>query len=125
MMRTGIDIEQVKRFVNRDKAFLNFVFSAQELTYCFSKTFPEQHLCGIYCAKEALFKALSGLIQNLNYTDFTVLHDQFGAPFVTLPPKLGDLRVGLSISHTSDYAVASVVLYNIPVTPLHDQPHAN
>ena len=111
MIRNGVDIESVARFKNRDKDFFDAIFTQQEQDYCRSKSFPEQHFCGIYCAKEALSKALSGIVDDVNYVDLIVEHDNDGRPLFVLPEKIKHFNTELSISHTTEFAVASVILY--------------
>ena len=110
MIKNGVDIEQVARFANRDDVFFRTLFTDSEIDYCRSKSFPEQHFCGIYCAKEALSKALSGIVANIEYHDFCVEHDALGAPYFVPNAKLQDIDISLSISHTREYAVAVVTV---------------
>ncbi|MGC8705959.1 MAG: holo-ACP synthase [Desulfurella sp.] len=104
----GIDIEQTKRFElmlkKFDKKTLLRIFSQKELDYCFSKKFPHIHLCGKFCAKEAFFKATNLKIP-LNKIE--VLNDKNGAVQIYIEDK--KFNADVSISHTSDYAVAIVL----------------
>ena len=110
IVRTGVDIERVARFENRDASFYEMIFCADEIAYCNAQSFPAQHFCGMFCAKEALSKALSGLVSELSYADLKISHDEHGRPFFILPQCLAGFDVAVSISHTVDTAVASVVL---------------
>ncbi len=104
----GIDIEQTKRFENMltrfsVKTLLRF-FSQQELDYCFSKKYPHIHLCGIFCAKEAFFKATN---MKIPFNKINILHDKNGAPKIFI--ENAEFSSDISISHTDDYAVAIVI----------------
>ena len=110
MIKNGVDIEYVSRFANRDVDFFHTIFTDSEIKYCRAHPHPEQHFCGIYCAKEALSKAVSGIVADMEYHDFCVKHDALGAPFFAPNAKLQNIDISLSISHTSDYAVAVVTV---------------
>ncbi len=104
----GIDIEQTKRFENILKRFsiktlLRF-FSQQELDYCFSKKYPHIHLCGIFCAKEAFYKATN---MKIPFNKINILHNENGAPEIYIDNA--KFNANISISHTDDYAVAVVI----------------
>ena len=110
MISNGIDIEHVDRFLDREDDFYTEIFTQAEIAYCRSKSWPQQHFCGIYCAKEALSKALSGVAKNLTYRDLEVAHDANGRPYFVQTDVLSTMNISLSISHTKDTAVASVFI---------------
>lgn len=110
MIKNGVDIEYVSRFANRDDDFFNAIFSDSEIQFCRSKPFPEQHFCGIYCAKEALSKALSGIVSSVEYKNLCIEHDVLGAPYFAPNEKFKNINISVSISHTRDIAVAYVTL---------------
>lgn len=110
MIKNGIDIESVSRFKSLDESFFNAVFTKQEQIYCRKQAFPSQHFCGLYCAKEALSKAVGGIVKNLPYIKIVVRHDKSGQPFFEKIPELANLEIALSISHTADFAVAVVTI---------------
>jgi len=110
MIKNGVDIENVARFLNRDDDFFKTIFTDSEIEYCRSKSFPEQHFCGIYCAKEALSKALSGVVTGMEYHDFCIEHDCMGAPYFAPNAKFKNAEISVSISHTRETAVAVVTV---------------
>lgn len=110
MISNGIDIERIERFLNREDSFYTEIFTQSEISYCRSRSLPQQHFCGIYCAKEALSKALSGVAKNLTYRDLEVAHDANGRPYFVKTDVLSTMNISLSISHTKDTAVASVFI---------------
>ena len=108
-MKIGIDIQQiakVKSLVGTPR--MQRIFSEYELSYIEKKNFAPRTIAGLYCAKEAYFKALgTGVIHNqLNKVE--VLHDELGAPYLNLPDK--SIKTTLSISHTKSVAVAVVII---------------
>ena len=58
--------------------------------------------------KEAFAKAMGTGIGKLSFQDLEVLNDEKGAPYFSQAPFSG--KIWLSISHTEQYATASVIL---------------
>ncbi len=111
----GVDIEEVHRFNSliRNSRFLKRVFTPREIQYCMGKKNKSQHFAVRFAAKEAVWKALSEVLKNLNRT---VSHNQVGIkntaagkPEVVLPPALSKWKkkISISLSHTNAYAVAT------------------
>ena len=84
-------------------------------TYCESKRNAKyQHYAARFAAKEAVFKAISNIIENkysIDWKNIEVLNDTNGRPKINFintqikEPKQCDI----SISHCKKYAVANVV----------------
>ena len=118
----GCDIEKVERFkVSEAKmALAEKVFTESELKYSLSYRFPEQRLCARFCAKEAFFKALgTGVSGKMAMKDVEVVKEPSGKPAIVLHGAtkeycsgLGLGKINLSIAHTSESAMAFVVLEN-------------
>ena len=110
---TGIDLESVQRFsrllAERPK-LLRRLFFEGEWAHAHARRQSAQTLAGIWCAKEAVVKALYEQVPLLP-TEVEVLHTQVGRPYVRLHGNgqkiLGELDV--SIAHTRDVAVAHAV----------------
>ncbi|MCM1265815.1 MAG: holo-ACP synthase [Candidatus Gastranaerophilales bacterium] len=114
----GVDIEDISRFENKDrvsdKKFLERIFTASELDYCYSyKTYAE-HLCARFCAKEAVIKVLSPLgIKLLKYNTIEVYHGEFNEAKVRLlTPEYDDIKIDISLSHDSTKAIAVAMVDN-------------
>jgi len=94
------------------------VFTAAERAYCESRRRPEEHFAARFAAKEALFKALgAGPADGVRWRDVEVRCGPAGAPRLVLRGgarrlalRRGVRRAFLSLAHTADRAVASVVL---------------
>ncbi len=126
MMRIlhGIDIvhvSKIKKIMLSREAFANEVFSDREREYCLSRRDPYVHFAGRFAAKEATLKALgTGLSGNGidgALAEIEVTPDRTGRPELSLSgwtAKVGArknvCRHTVSISHSGDYAVASVIL---------------
>ena len=109
----GVDIERVERFKGRtlenDAHFLKSIFTDSELEYSFSDNHFAQHLCARFCAKEAVIKTLNNMENaDIQYKDIEVLNNKDGSPYINIK-KLKKSTFKISLSHTSEYAVAFVI----------------
>ena len=116
-VRTGIDIIEVSRIEENiekfgDK-FLQRIYTDKEIEYCESKNVQKyQSYAGRFAAKEAVFKAISGFINDkyeLGWKDIEVLNDVNGRPYVNmvsnqLSSLSGKLEIDISISHVQGMA---------------------
>lgn len=108
----GIDIEKINKFQNKTINFYEKIFTTQEIEYVKKYKFPAQHYAGIFCAKEAVMKALGHGMDEINFKDIEVYHDNKNKPFVKLQNKAEKyfLSIGkeihISISHTQTIATA-------------------
>lgn len=107
----GTDIEKIARFERYDKnsPLIKRIFTKAEIEYCYSFKNPAEHLAVRFCAKEAVYKALSTLeITDVKYSDIEVINNQNKVPSIQL--KNGkDIDFRLSLSHGNGSAVASVI----------------
>ena len=112
MNSVGIDIVEIKRITRliKNKRFCRRIFSDKEISYCRSKKNPGQHYAVRFAAKEAVWKALGK--RGISHRDISIRNSPEGKPEVTLPKKLKRLekKVSVSLSHTSDHAVAIAFL---------------
>ena len=118
-VKIGTDIIEVARIQDSieklgDK-FLNRVFTANEIAYCESKKATKyEHYAARFAAKEAIFKAISPLLEDkfsVDWTDVEVLNNEQGRPYVTFyKEELKKVNVDLSLSHIKEYAVAMAIL---------------
>lgn len=118
----GIDIVEVYRIretIERTPRFAERVFTAAERAYCDAKgAAAAQSYAARFAAKEALLKALkTGWRGRITWHDMEILNDPLGVPELTvtgearnLLDERGATRVHLSISHTTEHAVAQILL---------------
>ena len=112
-MSIGIDLEEVRNLPDtpnyRNHQFYQVLFKPAEIAYALLKNEPKIHLCGMFCAKEALKKAAPELI-NLRMAEIEITHQQ-GKPYITTSDRQINDRFNfqVSISHTQNYAVATVL----------------
>ena len=114
----GTDIVRVERIANmiskHPDTFLKKVFTENEIAYCQPRKASVQHFAGRWAAKEAILKAFgTGWAKGVQWTDIEVLNEMGGKPKVRLAgaarelcEKMGVVEVLISISHTTDNAVA-------------------
>jgi holo-[acyl-carrier protein] synthase len=119
---TGIDITEVPRVaaaIDRfGERFLNRVYTAKEIAYCRSKKNAVERFAARFAAKEAAMKAIgTGLRQGVTWHDVEVGPEPGGRPTIIFSgraaefaAKLGSKRVHLSLTHSEQTAIASVVL---------------
>ena len=63
-----IELLEDNKTIENDFHFLNKIYTENELDYCFSNAQPARHLAARFCAKEAVVKALSNILnKNLSY----------------------------------------------------------
>jgi len=119
---TGIDIAEVPRI--RDsiarfgERFLHRVFTDGEIRYCDSKANRVERYAARFAAKEAAMKALgTGWNRGVRWRDIEVVRQPGGRPTIAFRGKaaefaaqLGAKNVSLSLSHTQEQAIASVIL---------------
>ncbi|MDR3021301.1 MAG: holo-ACP synthase [Clostridiales bacterium] len=112
----GIDIIDVNRIaeLSKNTRFLTKVFTQYEIEYFKAQGNNPQTLAGFFCAKESFAKALGCGIFAIKLTDVEVFHDNLGRPLLKLYNKAETLLqkrcTNLSISHTSNFAIAVCVL---------------
>jgi len=118
----GIDIIEVARIrevLLRTPRFADRVFTERERSYCESRgAVAAQHYAARFAAKEAAFKALqTGWRGGISWQDVEVLARESGAPYLIFSGqvldifnKFGATATHLSISHTTQHAIAQVVL---------------
>ena len=119
-MNCGVDIAKINRFENpaqNDKFFEKY-FTDSEKEYVLKKLNKAETLAGLFCAKEAVLKALGlGVGSGINLKEVAILHSDLGMPYVDVNAKIfyylqqkNCSEISLSISHDGEYAVAFCVI---------------
>lgn len=108
----GVDIEDISRFKNKEQAFYERVFTPLEIAYCQSKRNPAPHFAARFCAKEAVFKALSSAgYDDIFITQIEVYNDEKGCPRIRLLNPDIKVKVHISLSHEKEKAIAFAKLF--------------
>ena len=122
ILGVGLDLIEVARFerdvIRHGDGFLEELFSPREIAYCQGMRRPYPFYAARFAAREALFKALgTGRDGAMGWRDAEVDKESSGKPFLVLGGEtrrvaegMGVTRVHLSLTHTEEYAVATVVL---------------
>jgi len=109
----------VAETIARTPRFAERVFTAAERAYCESRgAVAAQHYAARFAAKEAALKALqTGWSGGIGWQDIEVTAKDSGAPMVLFHGRARELfeasgatSAHISIAHTTEHAVAQVVL---------------
>lgn len=115
----GVDIIEIARIresiESQGDAFLNKIFTPDEISYCASKQNKFQHFAARFASKEAVSKALStGWAGEFRWKDVEVKNDSAGKPTVILHGELQKTlsrsSILLSISHSHEHVVAMALI---------------
>lgn len=126
-IKTGIDIIEVNRIQEaiekHGELFLNKVFAESEIEHCQDTgNMKYQHYAVRFAAKEAVFKAISDLIDYSKediWKNIVIENGKSGKPFVKFSGTLDFLNVetrgkvismDLSLSHIKEYAIANFTM---------------
>ncbi len=117
----GIDIVSIDRLQTALKGTHSMeqkLFTPEEIRFCNSRKNQYQHFGGRFAAKEAALKALgTGWSKGIRWIDVEITKGDRGTPILTFHAKarkvfeeLGARTTWLSITHSTEHAVAMVVL---------------
>ncbi len=121
----GVDLVEVSRIARlaseHGERFFERCFSPKELAYARSSARRDEHLAARFAAKEAVLKALgTGWSAGIGWTDVEVERDEAGRPSIRLHARASELAYAmgvsswlLSLSHTSEHAIASAVAVGV------------
>ena len=119
---SGIDMAEIGRIqqsVERyGQRFLDRIYTAAEQAYCLRKRKAAESFAARFAAKEAGAKALgTGISYGVNWLEIEVVRPPGARPTVEFhgraaefAARLGVSHAALSITHTNDVAMASVIL---------------
>ena len=113
-----IEIERIKKAIDSlENTFINKIYTENEIKYCEEKNNAKyQHYAARFAAKEAVFKAISSLLNNkyeINWQNIEIVNEKSGRPKVNfIGIKIEELEgCDISISHCKQYATANAVVY--------------
>jgi holo-[acyl-carrier protein] synthase len=120
----GVDLVEIPKLagiLERHRDFAAEIFSTGEREYCDSKKDRYAHFAGRFAAKEALMKALgtgfSGVGIDRLFQEIEVTNHVSGRPVLSVTGWAEKIcrkkridQFTVSISHSADYAVATVIL---------------
>jgi holo-[acyl-carrier protein] synthase len=119
---SGIDLVEIERiqhsFDRYGERFLDRIYTKEEQAYCLRKHNAAESLAARFAAKEAAAKALgTGINHGVKWLEIEVLRAPGGRPSLAFhgraaeyAKRLGVQNAVLSLTHSRDTAMASVVL---------------
>jgi len=118
VLYVGVDIVEIDRVAavaeRYPVRFAHRIYTDGERAYCRGRA-PQ--LASRFAAKEAVMKALGTGTRGVGWREIEVARKPGSAPEIVLhgrakarAEKLGATRLAVSLSHSRDYAVASVVI---------------
>lgn len=117
-----IEVSRIRETLARTPRFTERVFTEKERAYCDSKgAAAAQHYAARFAAKEAALKALrTGWRGSIAWHDVEISNDEKGAPHIEIRGEakkvldsLAANAVHLSLSHTTEHAIATVILERV------------
>lgn len=112
-----IEIERIKKSIESTNGrFIKEIYTEKEIEYCESKKRQKyQHYAARFSAKEAVFKALSAVLEDkysISWLDAEIINDENGRPYINFTNKTFDklISIDISLSHCKEYAIAYVVM---------------
>ena len=119
---SGVDLVEIARIQQSMERygprFLNRVYLPAEQAYCLRKRNAAESLAARFAAKEAGAKALgTGISRGVNWLEIEIIREAGGRPSIRFHGRAAEIaeqmrvaHVALSLTHTADLAMASVVL---------------
>jgi holo-[acyl-carrier protein] synthase len=114
-----IEVARIREVLLRTPRFIERVYTERERAYCDSRgVVSAQHYAARFAAKEAALKALqTGWRGGISWQDVEISSRESGAPFLIFSgqvlevfEKFGATTTHLSMSHTTQHAIAQVIL---------------
>ena len=121
-MKVGVDlieIERVRRSLERYAAFKDRCFTPAEQAYCDSRKNPAQSYAGRFAGKEAVGKALGfGVAGAFAWQDIEIVGRpkpsvQLRGRLAAWAERVGAARIDLSMTHSRELASAVAVADNM------------
>ena len=117
MLTTGVDIVEIPRIeqaiARRGERFLQRIYTKAELAIYRGRV---SELAVRFAGKEATMKALGTGVRGIGWREIEIIPNRRGKPIVMLYGRakaraklLGIQEIAISLSHSKEYAVASVV----------------
>ncbi len=114
-----VSIRRIERVINRwGERFVNRVFTAAEVHFCYQRRSPPSAFALRFAAKEAFSKAMGlGMKKGIKWNEVEVFNYPSGKPGLRLHGRSfeilsneGITGIHLSLSDEGEYGVATVVL---------------
>ena len=122
LIGSGVDLIEIERIADSIKRygerFLHRVYTEQEIAYCNRKRAGAESFAARFAAKEAGAKALgTGISRGVTWSELQVRREPGGRPVLELSGRarllaqeLGVKAISLSLTHSRDLAMATVMM---------------
>jgi holo-[acyl-carrier protein] synthase len=122
LIGTGVDLIEIERIAHsierHGERFLRRIYTDHEIAYCRSKRSSAESFAARFAAKEAGAKALgTGISRGVTWIEFQVARQPGGRPVLELrgraallAQQLGVKSISLSLTHTGNLAMATVMM---------------
>lgn len=113
-----IEISRIQEAIEKaGERFLQEIFTSEEIAYCESKRNAKyEHYAARFAAKEAIFKAISPLLQNkfeIGWKQAEIQNNEQGRPYIVFHEVKFEkqiVSIDISLSHCKSYAIANVTM---------------
>jgi holo-[acyl-carrier protein] synthase len=113
-----IEVDRVREKIDRNVAFRDAVFSAEEIAWCERQANKSENYAARFAAKEAFLKATGrGLALGYDLANIEVINDTWGRPLMRLSgvyleeaSKSNWNRIHVTLSHLKQTACAVVII---------------
>ena len=122
LIGTGLDLIEIERIAHSieryGERFLHRIYTEHEIAYCNSKRSSAESFAARFAAKEAGAKALgTGISRGVTWIEFQIARQPGGRPVLelrgraaVLAKELGVKTISLSLTHTGNLAMATVMM---------------
>jgi holo-[acyl-carrier protein] synthase len=124
LIGTGVDLIEIERIAQSIQRygdrFLRRIYTDHEIAYCSRKRASAESFAARFAAKEAGAKALgTGISRGVTWNEFQIERHPGGRPILELrgraallAAQLGVKTISLSLTHTANLAMATVLMEN-------------
>jgi holo-[acyl-carrier protein] synthase len=124
LIGTGVDLIEIERIAQSIERygdrFLRRVYTDREIAYCSRKRASAESFAARFAAKEAGAKALgTGISRGVTWNEFQIERQPGGRPILelrgraaVLAAELGVKTISLSLTHTGNLPMATVLMEN-------------
>jgi holo-[acyl-carrier protein] synthase len=122
LIGTGVDLIEIERIAHSidryGERFLRRIYTDHEIAYCSRKRSSAESFAARFAAKEAGAKALgTGISRGVTWVEFQIARQPGGRPVLELRGRaallareLGVKTISLSLTHTGNLAMATVMM---------------
>ncbi|MFH1159408.1 MAG: holo-ACP synthase [bacterium] len=115
-----IEVERIRKVMERDLGFREKIFTPHEIEYCETKRNKYPHYAARFSVKEAFMKAIgTGWRFGIRFAEIEVTHDPLGKPEINVYGKAKEWcekeaisKIHVSLSHLKEMATAIVIIEN-------------